>query len=490
MSFQLPKDFHSTSQPSNTRRNNEKNVDQKNTRINSFNSKLISPNFDSKKSNTTERNNNSKYTAKYFETYSPENPKDNSSIQKDKSVPLSEYKTYNPITQKEEKSNLENDKIVSNTHTTTTIKQQHSGQENTRRNTQQKVSQNAPSQQSSTNSKTFNPSQNLSNSSSYKPAISGSTSKLTQDEIEFKTHMETIKHLMQTKDVEQMVWNITKPKKADEKALESYFNKKVILISGASKGLGKHLALMLSKYKARLVLCARNMESLYETRKECLNNGADEVLVVACDVCVELQCKKVIDAAINRFRRIDVLLLNAGVSGNQMFVDMKDLSSFKQMFQQNTMGYINFVFYALPFMREQGQGHIVAISSMSGKIGVPYRTAYCTSKHAVQGFFETLRNELKADTKSDIKVTVCSPGWIQTDISESYLMNDKASQRNHYKLTPTECAEGVLNAIVTNTREERFQPLYRMMPFIHAVCPDYVDTVALKAVGLNATSKL
>mmetsp|Transcript_2580 Transcript_2580/g.9870 ORF Transcript_2580/g.9870 Transcript_2580/m.9870 type:complete len:434 (-) Transcript_2580:352-1653(-) len=317
-------------------------------------------------------------------------------------------------------------------------------------------------------------------------SASSTTSPSNDDQTQFQTHLKTLMHLLKTNDIEKMIWEASKEHKYNESLVSTYFHKKVVVITGASKGLGKHLALLLSKYKTKLVLCARGMEELYKTRKECLALGADEVLVVGCDVTVEVQCKRVIDAAINRFGRIDVLLLNVGVSGNQLFSDMKDLSVFHRMFKTNTMGYIHFVHHALPHLRRQDEARIAVISSMSGKIGVPYRSAYCTSKYAVQGFFEVLRNELKADSKSNIHVTVCSPGWIETQIAESYLMNDAKSQRNHYKLTVDECAKGVMHAIAAKIREERFQMLYRMLPFIGSVSPDYVDQVALKAVGLSA----
>jgi len=191
-----------------------------------------------------------------------------------------------------------------------------------------------------------------------------------------------------------------------------------------------------------------------------------------------------------RFGSLDVLILNAGISGSILFQDMKDLSLFEKMWRVNFMGYVNFVHAALPHLKRSKEARIGAVSSMSGKLGVPFRSAYCSSKWAVNGFFEVLRSELNATKNDHIKISIASPGWVNTDIRSRHVVEHQSSYDNKKMLTVRDCVDGFLYAIVTGKREERFEMKYRVMPILKAVSPKYVDQFIEKAVAEQLKSKL
>lgn len=159
-------------------------------------------------------------------------------------------------------------------------------------------------------------------------------------------------------------------------------------------GLGKGLALELAKCKTYLTLCARSTDLLEQVKKDCLKLGALGVHVVSCDVTQKDQCKILVEEHIKTFQDLDILILNAGISGSIRFGDLKetDLKLFEKMMQVNFFGYLYVLFYALPYLQKSKQNvaNIGVISSMSGRVGVPLRTSYCASKYAVNGLFDGL----------------------------------------------------------------------------------------------------
>jgi short-subunit dehydrogenase len=198
--------------------------------------------------------------------------------------------------------------------------------------------------------------------------------------------------------------------RAISRKLTAYdFNNKVVLITGGSRGLGLVMARQLAAEGARLVLCARDEIELEDARMELAGNGAD-VLVQKCDVTVEQQVNDMITNVQNEFAPIDVLINNAGIIHAGPVTEMT-----KQEFEEA----INIYFWAplyttlavLPSMRARGEGRILNISSIGGKMGVPHLVPYSAGKFALTGLSEGLRTELK---KYNITVTTAAPGLIQT----------------------------------------------------------------------------
>jgi short-subunit dehydrogenase len=188
-------------------------------------------------------------------------------------------------------------------------------------------------------------------------------------------------------------------------------NNKVVVITGASNGIGAELARQLAVEKAKLVLAARGAEALARVRQQCRERGAEAIDVTA-DVSIEGDCRRLVERAVEAFGRIDVLVANAGVSMHARFAEIEDFSTFERLFRINAMGTIWCVRHAYPYLKTS-QGLIVGVSSLAGRTGVPERTTYCTSKYAQTGFLEALRIEAADD---GIAVMAAFPGVVATEI--------------------------------------------------------------------------
>ena len=186
---------------------------------------------------------------------------------------------------------------------------------------------------------------------------------------------------------------------------------KVVIVTGASQGIGKALCLELASQRPRLVLAARDVGALASVAAECVARGA-ETLVVATDVGDEASCRALVAAAVARFAGVDVLVNNAGVGMLARFEDVTDLSQYERLMRVNYLGSVYPSFHALPHLKKS-RGQIVAVSSLAGLCGVPFRSAYAATKHAQLGFFDSLRIELRG---TGVSVTVIAPYFVQSEI--------------------------------------------------------------------------
>ena len=167
---------------------------------------------------------------------------------------------------------------------------------------------------------------------------------------------------------------------------------KTVVITGASAGLGATLAVECAQQGARLVILARNAERLGAVARECEQLGS-EVLTVVGDVAIAENGRRLVEAAIERFGRIDYLVANAGISMWTEFAAIEDVALFRKLMEVNYLGAVHCVHPALPHMKKS-RGLFVAISSIQGQVGVPLHTGYSASKHALQGFCDALRMEV------------------------------------------------------------------------------------------------
>eukprot|EP01104_Vermistella_antarctica_P008584 TRINITY_DN2152_c5_g1_i1.p1 TRINITY_DN2152_c5_g1~~TRINITY_DN2152_c5_g1_i1.p1 ORF type:complete len:230 (+),score=26.96 TRINITY_DN2152_c5_g1_i1:181-870(+) len=190
---------------------------------------------------------------------------------------------------------------------------------------------------------------------------------------------------------------------------------KVVAITGASSGIGRELAYQYAAQGAKISIMARRQSALEETVDECRRRGAAGAVAVVGDVSVEDDCKRFIDDTISEFGAIDCLVLNAGISMGDYFVDLTDLTAIRNLMEVNYFGCVYPVHFALKNIIKS-KGKIVCISSLAGKLGVPMRTGYCGSKWAVQGFFNSLRVELR---ETGVQVTMICPGVVRTDINRT-----------------------------------------------------------------------
>lgn len=171
----------------------------------------------------------------------------------------------------------------------------------------------------------------------------------------------------------------------------AYFGK-VVVITGASSGIGEALALFYASLGASLVLAARRSDKLKSVADKCSKLGSP-VLCVQADVSKEEDCKNLIEKTIDETGRIDILILNAGITMLKRLDELKNLDGVKKLMDVNFWGTVYCTFHALKYLKES-RGTICVVSSLLGKGWAPTRTAYAASKHALDGFFHSLRLEV------------------------------------------------------------------------------------------------
>ena len=200
------------------------------------------------------------------------------------------------------------------------------------------------------------------------------------------------------------------------------FQNKTIWITGASSGIGKAMALAFSQKDANLILSARNKKNLEEVKDLC--NDSNKVAILPLDLSDLEEMPNKVSSALDFFKGIDILINNGGISQRSLVIDT-DLKVDKRLFDINYFGTIALTRAILPHFVEKNGGHIVTISSITGKIGTPLRSSYAASKHALHGFFDSLRSEVY---DNNIDVTLVCPGFINTDISKNALKADGSKQ--------------------------------------------------------------
>lgn len=233
----------------------------------------------------------------------------------------------------------------------------------------------------------------------------------------------------------------------------SFLENKVFWITGASSGIGEATALIAAQKGANLVLSARREEELQ--RVKTLTGLPDsKIMVLPMDVEQIDKFGELTQKVIDKFGKIDLLFNNAGISQRGNVIDT-ELDVYYKLFNVNLFGVIALTKAVLPFMIKQQSGHIIVTSSISGKIGTPKRSGYSASKHALHGFFDSLRSEI---VKDKINVLVVCPGYINTSISENALKADgtkygKKDSNQQQGLSAELCAKKIIDAIASNKTE-------------------------------------
>jgi short-subunit dehydrogenase len=197
----------------------------------------------------------------------------------------------------------------------------------------------------------------------------------------------------------------------------NYYKNKIVWITGASSGIGEALAKQLDKAGATLILSSRNEKEL-ERVLYTLSNQQSSVLPL--DLGSDSTFEKEANEVIKKYGRIDILINNGGISQRSLAAETA-LSVDKRIMQVNFLGTVALTKAVLPYFLKQGQGHIVTVSSVTGLYGTPYRSAYAASKHALHGFFDSLRAEVH---DKNIAVTLVCPGFVRTPITLNALTGD------------------------------------------------------------------
>jgi short-subunit dehydrogenase len=260
------------------------------------------------------------------------------------------------------------------------------------------------------------------------------------------------------------------------------FKDSVIIITGASSGIGRELALQLAAQGAALSLAARDTDRLTSIAEECQRRGG-KALSIPTDVSNRVHCAALIQKTIDHYQRIDVLINNAGMTMFGNFEDVKDLALFDRIMKVNYLGSVYCTYFSLPYLKKS-RGRIVGISSLTGKNGVPTRTAYAASKHAMAGFFDSLRIELDG---SGVSVTMIYPGFVATEMRERALGTDGQpigkSHLDESNVMPVEqCAEMICAAIEKRKRELVMTLRGKLGLWMKLIVPGLVDNIARKAI--------
>jgi short-subunit dehydrogenase len=255
------------------------------------------------------------------------------------------------------------------------------------------------------------------------------------------------------------------------------FADRAVVITGASDGIGAEIARQLAGQGAWLALGARRAHELDLVAQECIAAGG-RAIVVKADVTDPAQCRNLVAHALQSYGKVDVLVNNAGVGAHFAFNEATDLAVYDRVMRVNFLGSVYCTHAALAALRSS-RGLIVAISSLAGKTGVPFRSAYAASKHAMQGFFDSLRVELDG---TGIDVTVVSPGFVATRIRAHALGADGRvlgeSPLDERDMMPLdECARLIVEAMERRKREVVMTARGRLGLILKSVAPRMVDRI-------------
>ena len=260
------------------------------------------------------------------------------------------------------------------------------------------------------------------------------------------------------------------------------FSEKVIVITGASEGIGRALSLAFAPQKPKLVLAARNEDRLNELKDEVELLGG-EALVAPTDITDEEACKNLIQAAVSAWGGVDVLVNNAGRTMWTTLEKLEDTTIIEQLIRVNYLGAAYCTYYALPHLKAS-KGRIATISSVTGLTGVPTRTAYSASKHALFGFFDSLRIEL---TGTGVTVTMIAPDFVLSQMHRRAFGSDgnplgTSPMQEDKIMTAEVCAAMIVKAIENRDRLLITSLRGKLGRWMKMIAPGAIDNLALKAI--------
>ncbi|WNG60870.1 SDR family oxidoreductase [Archangium gephyra] len=255
---------------------------------------------------------------------------------------------------------------------------------------------------------------------------------------------------------------------------------KTVVITGASSGIGEELAVALAERGAQLVLAARSEAELERVKQRCEQAGGRAV-VVPTDVGDPEACRRLVARAVEAFGGMDCFVNNAGMAMRGRFEDVTDLSIFERLMRVNYLGAVYCTHAALPHLKTR-KGLLVAISSLTGKNGAPTRSGYAATKHAMQGFFDSLRIELSG---TGVDVLVVSPGFVTSNIRSRALgpdgsagHTDIAEEKGNRMMDTRTCAELILRAMERRERDLVMVPAAKLLMAVKALAPGVIDRLA------------
>lgn len=257
----------------------------------------------------------------------------------------------------------------------------------------------------------------------------------------------------------------------------------VAVITGAAGGIGQALARALVRDGARIALLDLDEGRLQELADTLVRAGG-ECLVHRCDVTEPADCQAAIDAVEARWGGVDLVLANAGISHRSLFSET-DPAVLRRVMEVNFFGAVNIVRAALPSVTQR-RGQLVATSSVAGFAPLVGRTGYAASKHALHGFFDSLRSELRG---TGVGVLLICPGFTDTALARTALTGDGGAvgdgtrQATGRTMSPDEVAEGVLQALRRRRRLALISPIARASFWLSRVAPSVYERLMLRGQG-------
>lgn len=260
------------------------------------------------------------------------------------------------------------------------------------------------------------------------------------------------------------------------------FAEKVIWITGASSGIGEELAKQLAKEKAALILSARRVDELERVKQFCLQY-TNRVEILPVDLAENNTLNDAANKAISFFGKIDMLINNGGISQRSGVLETSEEVE-QRIMQINYTSAVTLTKAVLPQMEKNGFGNIILMSSITGKIGVPNRSSYCASKHAIIGYFDALRAELKM-RKSPVNINIIMPGYIHTNISLHAVKGDGKEQGVMDKgqangMPVEECVRKILSAVRSNKKEVLIGRKELLMAYFRRFIPSLYYNLIVK----------
>jgi short-subunit dehydrogenase len=264
---------------------------------------------------------------------------------------------------------------------------------------------------------------------------------------------------------------------------QNSFANNAIIITGASSGIGRELALQLAAQGAWLALAARTTSRLEDVADLCIQRGGRAV-AITIDMTDPAQCQRLIQRTVHEYNRVDTLINNAGITMWARFEDLQSLDPMENVMRVNYFGSLYSTYAALPYLK-QSRGRIVAISSLAGKSGIPTRSGYSASKHAMTGFFDSLRIEL---APSGVSVTVIFPDFVATETRLRAFGADgkplgKSPVQEEKVMTAEECARLIIKAAIKRKRQEIMGFRGNAGLWLRLIAPDLVDRIAARAIA-------
>jgi NADP-dependent 3-hydroxy acid dehydrogenase YdfG len=256
--------------------------------------------------------------------------------------------------------------------------------------------------------------------------------------------------------------------------MDNLFRDKVVIVTGASSGIGEAIAREFAMNGSKVVLAARSDDSLARITAE-INSLGHDAIFVRTDVTIEADCKNLIEKTIEKYGKINILVNNAGISMRASFEDV-DLRVLHRLMDVNFWGTVYCTKYALPYLLLE-KGSLVGVSSVAGFHGLPGRTGYCASKFAMHGFLETLRIE---NLRKGLHVMIIAPGFTATEIRK-HALNAEGSEQGESPLdegslvSPEYVAKWVLKGIIKKKRNKLLTWDGRLTALFQRIIPDYVD---------------